>query len=586
MPYIIRKLPNKDLYKVYNKETKKVHSYATTLENAKKQVNLLLGKVEQNTKDIEGGALGTVLRLKPSATALGTVLRLKPFFNRVGSKVSLIDEIISVIPSHTTYVEPFVGGGAIFWNKTPAKKSVINDIDTNLIEGYKLLKKVPLHAKLDYIDDKSIQEKQKFVDSVNDKSSIADRLIKRFYIQTNTFNSKGIGKLYKDIKMKSRMDNLKEYKDRLKNTTILNEDYLKVIEKYDSPETFFFLDPPYESSNNVYKNTKVDYEKLNEVLKKLKGKFLLTLNDSKNIENIFKDFNQRKLKVTTTSNAIFDTKNRKELFITNYDIGKVGSGIETDKFNNQGIVSLPEFRSVKIDLPTYMYKKIRQRKGQGYKYRLVVPITSSRNISSRKQTTSLDINQKPIANPVVNIKETDDRLPRLDEFSPKDREKLQEYYSKLEQNEDKNIDEINKDTYVIKQRGKPLPCKVKPDKPKKAIAEKPKPVDLYELLKKPKSEPKQLVGKGIETKNKMFSNNKMPNSWITYVKEYASKNGMSYRDALRDPKCKAGYKKPSKKVIAGKGVIDESEFADQALLADAYNSNELGANAGKKYISL
>lgn len=85
----------------------------------------------------------------------------------------------------------------------------------------------------------------------------------------------------------------------------------------------------------------------------------------------------------------------------------------------------------------------------------------------------------------------------------------------------------------------------------------------------------------------------MPNSWVMYVKEYASKNGMSYRDALRDPKCKAGYKtkgsvanKSSKKVVTGMGVIDESEFADQALLADAYNSNELGPNAGKKYISL
>ena len=92
-------------------------------------------------------------------------------------------------------------------------------------------------------------------------------------------------------------------------------------------------------------------------------------------------------------------------------------------------------------------------------------------------------------------------------------------------------------------------------------------------------------GKGL--KNIISSNNNnMPNSWISYVKEYASKNGMSYRDALRDPKCKAGYKKTSKKVVTGMGVIDESEFADQALLADAYNSNELGANAGKKYISL
>ena len=64
----------------------------------------------------------------------------------------------------------------------------------------------------------------------------------------------------------------------------------------------------------------------------------------------------------------------------------------------------------------------------------------------------------------------------------------------------------------------------------------------------------------------------MPNAWISYVKDYASKNKMSYRDALRDPKCKAGYKKG--------GMIPSP------VVAIAYNDSELGANAGKKYISL
>lgn len=41
MPIVYRKLPNKDLYRVYNTKTKEIHSYGTTLENAKKQVRLL-----------------------------------------------------------------------------------------------------------------------------------------------------------------------------------------------------------------------------------------------------------------------------------------------------------------------------------------------------------------------------------------------------------------------------------------------------------------------------------------------------------------------------------------------------------------
>lgn len=44
MPIVLRKLPKQDLYRVYNKETKEIHSYGTTLDNAKKQVNLLLSK--------------------------------------------------------------------------------------------------------------------------------------------------------------------------------------------------------------------------------------------------------------------------------------------------------------------------------------------------------------------------------------------------------------------------------------------------------------------------------------------------------------------------------------------------------------
>ena len=90
---------------------------------------------------------------------------------------------------------------------------------------------------------------------------------------------------------------------------------------------------------------------------------------------------------------------------------------------------------------------------------------------------------------------------------------------------------------------------------------------------------KKKSGKGLE--NIILSNSKMANSWIEYVKSFCAKNGMSYRDALRCPKCKAGYKKGGK---VGMGVVDE--IGNQDLLAEMYNDSELGANAGKKYISL
>lgn len=50
MPFGIRKLPNKDLYKVFNKETKEIYSNGSTLENAEKQIRLLYSLENDNIK--------------------------------------------------------------------------------------------------------------------------------------------------------------------------------------------------------------------------------------------------------------------------------------------------------------------------------------------------------------------------------------------------------------------------------------------------------------------------------------------------------------------------------------------------------
>ena len=80
---------------------------------------------------------------------------------------------------------------------------------------------------------------------------------------------------------------------------------------------------------------------------------------------------------------------------------------------------------------------------------------------------------------------------------------------------------------------------------------------------------------------KIISNNNMNNNWIQHVKDFASKKGISYRDALRDVECKSTYKKGG---MCGAGVIDE--VPNQALIAQQYNTKQLGQQAGKKFISL
>jgi len=597
---------------------------------------------------------------------------LKPFFNRAGSKVPLIRDILEIIPPHTTYVEAFVGGGALFWNKIPAKKSVINDLDKELIEGYRILKRIPTSVDMTILDNsKQVGKKfpavEKFINSVTSKSSDRDKLLALTEKYAGTFGSMGQGGIYKNPSMENRWKKIDQYKALLKPTTIVSKDYLKVLKDYDSPTTFFFLDPPYEvekkGQEKYYKHSIIDYNKMNDALKQLKGKFLLTINDSKYISDIFKDFNQKTLIVRNPSQSGIskEAQNRKELFISNYNM-KLGKGIETDLFEEEGVVSIPEFRSVKLDLPTFMYKRLpdtSKGKPPPYRYKLIIPITKSRNLSSRKLETSLNLSQKPVSKPMVQVLDNGDR-PTIDEFSPTDREKIKEYYSNVKENEEKNPDDIDKDFYQVVPRGFPLPCdyaderKERPTKAKVAKAVKviePKVVkvakpqgslvaervaNIEKKTAKKATEPKKPVGrpkkerkkvtlddnstdlfanlvakanddddedelddddaklmltdydawkrknlgskktgKGLE--NKISTNNKMPNKWISYVKEYASKNGMSYRDALKDPKCKAGYKT---------GGMLETMGHQSRLLAQDFNDSELGANAGKKYISL
>jgi site-specific DNA-adenine methylase len=65
---------------------------------------------------------------------------MKPPYNRIGNKMPIIDTILELIPKHDLYVECFLGSGAVFFNKIPTK-SILNDLDKDVIDRLKLLKK-------------------------------------------------------------------------------------------------------------------------------------------------------------------------------------------------------------------------------------------------------------------------------------------------------------------------------------------------------------------------------------------------------------------------------------------------------------
>ena len=109
----------------------------------------------------------------------------------------------------------------------------------------------------------------------------------------------------------------------MRNTTITNTDWSATF-KHDGANTFFYLDPPYEKSDNLYHHDSIDYEKFVQRLHGLKGKFLLSMNDSKEVRQLFKGFKMTKVNVLgggqqdPSDIARIGRGSRAELFISNY----------------------------------------------------------------------------------------------------------------------------------------------------------------------------------------------------------------------------------------------------------------------------
>ncbi len=245
---------------------------------------------------------------------------VKALYCRMGAKKSIKKKIIPLIPDHKIYVEPFIGGGAIYFEKELAEKNIINDLEKDLISDYKLARDAPSDKekyKKD-LDNTNALQRYYFMSSYN---SPADKFMKAIIKRCNGFGGRPVSTtVYNDSNPYNKIKLLDEYQEKLKKTTILSQDYKSVIKTYDSPNTFFYLDPPYEKSDGLYKEFTMDFEEMARLLKSIKGKFLLSINDSATIRNIFKDFKQSKLIVPPRSRheGTAGSKPRPELLIRNY----------------------------------------------------------------------------------------------------------------------------------------------------------------------------------------------------------------------------------------------------------------------------
>ena len=237
---------------------------------------------------------------------------MKPPFGRMGGKRLLALRIINLFPdNYDVFVEPFLGAGNIFFRlkHNPDIKEVINDKDGDVIKIMKLLKN-----RGDWVDKNIVRTKTRaYFDKIKNKTdalSLLEKIKLSFFSNSRTFNT--------SVEGKPLLTDFTKYKDRLKDTVILNQDFATVIKKYDSPNTFFYLDPPYESEEQLDYKDYVNPEEVYDAIKNIKGKFLLSYNDSPKIRDIFKKYDIQTIKTDYQPTKDIKKRTVKELLIKNY----------------------------------------------------------------------------------------------------------------------------------------------------------------------------------------------------------------------------------------------------------------------------
>lgn len=249
----------------------------------------------------------------------------KPIARRPGGKTRLLKRIMPKIPAHEIYCEPFFGGGAVLFAKDRARQEVVNDMDGNLVALYRnvqfhlpaLLGELEfLFASRDNLHDFIAQP------GITDLQRAARFLLVNrtsFGANMHSFGvskSKGGGVGFRHAKIS---DLLGQAKQRLDGVIVENIPYERCLKNYDSPATFFFLDPPYLNAQvDAYKGwMESQMRGFRREVEKLKGKWMVTVDDSPLNRELFSDC---RIEAVETQNGITNrrTHNQKfgELIIT------------------------------------------------------------------------------------------------------------------------------------------------------------------------------------------------------------------------------------------------------------------------------
>lgn len=231
-----------------------------------------------------------------------------------------------LVPDHKAYCEVFCGAAWVFFRKEPSKYEALNDLDGELVAFYRVLQNHLeeflrqfrwLLVSREWFED---YKRQQVAGELTDIQKAA----RYYYLQRMCFGGRvrnrtfGTGPMHRPrINLLRMEEELSEVHLRLAGATIENLTWQGMLERYDRAGTLFYLDPPYYKAPFYNHNLELsDFEELAERLAKLKGRFILSINDHPKMRRVYDGFEIRPVTLTYSVRKDKGTVGR-ELLIMN-----------------------------------------------------------------------------------------------------------------------------------------------------------------------------------------------------------------------------------------------------------------------------
>lgn len=254
---------------------------------------------------------------------------MKSFLSYLGGKSLLAGKIVPKIPQHTCYCEVFAGAAWILFRKEESPVEIINDINTDLVTLYRIIK-LHLDEFIRYLRYLLIARDEFERFKKEDPSTLTDiqKAVRFYFLLKAGYGAKVSGQSFGSNATRRSSFNLLRIEEdlsaahlRLSRVFIENLPYERIMMRFDKPSTFFYLDPPYYGCEADYGKglfSRADFGKLRAILDGLKGKFILSLNDRKEVRELYKGFEMEVVKTSYTAAGAHKKKVVSELLIKNF----------------------------------------------------------------------------------------------------------------------------------------------------------------------------------------------------------------------------------------------------------------------------